>query len=81
MDQTDKENLQFLLASSNDQLQIWWEKITEDEKDYALSLIKNYRRWLEDNSPKKLEKLEKNLGPQKDWVESAKIIDKIKQNL
>lgn len=40
----DHENLEFLLAASPETLADWWEQSTEDDHEYAMELLKAYRR-------------------------------------
>lgn len=46
MNDHDKENLRFILTASEEVLYDWWDKISDDDKDYAQELLRAYRREL-----------------------------------
>lgn len=40
MTEEDYDNLNFLLNLTNDAFSEWWDTLEEDDKDYALSILK-----------------------------------------
>ena len=40
MSEEDYENLNFLLSISNETFNDWWDTVDEDDRDYALTLLK-----------------------------------------
>ena len=46
MNQHDRENLNFLMSASKQQLEEWYEQITEDDMQYAMSLLDQFEQEL-----------------------------------
>lgn len=47
MNQHDRDNLMFLLTSSKETLQDWYNKMDEDDLRYAMELLEAYHRELD----------------------------------
>jgi len=42
----DYNNIQYILNRSPNELRIWWESLSNDDKDYAIEIITDYRKML-----------------------------------
>lgn len=76
MDQTDRDNLHFIMSCDGEQLKNWWETISEENREYAINLVRNYRQWIEQQSSEYLEQQECELADS-NWIESQTVIEKI----
>lgn len=47
MNDRDSQNMQFILSLTPEKLAEWWNTISDDDQDYALNLVKQYRQELE----------------------------------
>jgi hypothetical protein len=44
----DYNNVQYILNRSPNELRIWWESLSDDDKDYAIEIITDYRKMLDE---------------------------------
>jgi hypothetical protein len=46
MNDNDMNNILFILNRSQEELEIWWHSMDEEEQEYAMWIIKEYRKEL-----------------------------------
>jgi hypothetical protein len=46
MNDKDMNNILFILTSSQEKLEQWWQSIDDEDKEYALWIIKSYQKEL-----------------------------------
>jgi hypothetical protein len=44
----DFNNIVFILNKTPEELRVWWELLTEDEKQYAMEILIDYRKMLDE---------------------------------
>ena len=44
----DYNNVQYILNRSPNELRIWWESLSDDDKDYAMEILTDYRKMLDE---------------------------------
>ena len=52
MSEYDLSNVRFLMSLTPDRLAVWWDKQTEDDREYAMEIMKAYSEWLSAESLK-----------------------------
>ena len=44
----DYHNLQYILHKTPDELAVWWESLEDEDKSYAMEIIVEYRKMLDE---------------------------------
>ena len=83
MDDYDKSNLEFILSIANDPalMKEWYESLSEEDAEYARSLIRNAALEVSNQQVERLDQLDYYTQDNLDCTEANKILAKFRLNV